>query len=77
LWILTETGLERCIAKDSIQNINYIINVEQKPTHYYKSLNIDSQLDGIFINSHNYWSLSKTINHEIENSEYTTIQYYD
>jgi len=77
LWILTETGLEQCVANDSIQNINYMINVEQKPTHYYKSSNINSQLDGIFINSNNYWSLSKTINYEIENNERAIVQYYD
>lgn len=77
LWILTEDGLDNCVYNDSIQNINYNINVLQNPAHYYKCSSIDSQFDGIFINTNNYWNLSRTHNYEIENNSNILISYYD
>lgn len=77
MWILDENGLDYAIDKDSIQNINYTINVIQQPAHYYFSNKLNSQFNGIFINTHNYWALSKTINYEIENNEHTNIVSYD
>lgn len=77
LWILTENTLNKCINNDSIQNINYITNVEQKPAHYYSFKEKQSQFDGIFINAQNYYLLSKTSNYEIENNDNVIVEYYD
>jgi hypothetical protein len=77
LWILDENGLDKVLEQDSIQNINYTINVLQTPAHYYKNKNIDSQFNGIFINTNNYWNLSRTHNYEIENNEHTLVVSYD
>lgn len=77
MWILDENGLDYIIQKDSIQNINYTINVTQQPAHYYFSNQLNSQFNGIFINANNYWNLSRTVNYEIENNEHTIIVSYD
>lgn len=77
MWILNEKGLDYILEKDSIQDINYIINVLQKPAHYYKSKKLNSQFNGIFINTSNYWTLSRTVNYEIESNEHTLITSYD
>lgn len=77
LWILQEKDLDYVVNNDSIQNINYLINVAQPPSHYYKCKTIDSQFGGIFINSNNYWTLSRTENYEIENNENTLVVFYD
>jgi hypothetical protein len=77
MWILDETGLDHAIEEDSIQNINYLINVVQKPAHYYNCKKLNSQFNGVFINTNNYWNLSRTINYEIENNENTLVISYD
>lgn len=77
LWILTEESLKYCIENDSIQNINYIINAKQKPAHYYRCNNINSLFDGIFINTDNYWNLSRTGDYTIEDNDKTLIVSYD
>lgn len=77
MWILKSSDMEQVLKDDSIQNINYIINVEQKPAHYYKSSHIDSNFSGIFINTNNYWTLSKTIDYTIEYNSNTLVINYD
>jgi len=77
LWILHDSSLESCVDNDSIQNINYIINVEQRPAHYYKNKKLASSFDGIFINTNNYWTLSRTENYTIEHNNQTLIVEYD
>ena len=77
LWILTQNSLETCVKKDSIQQINYLINVEQRPAHYYKSSTISSSFDGIFINTNNYWALSRTDDYTIEQNTETLVITYD
>jgi hypothetical protein len=77
LWILDTNGLDYCVEQDSVQNINYIINVIQRHAHYYKSKYLNSQFNGIFINSNNYWNLSRTNDYTIENNEHTLVVSYD
>jgi hypothetical protein len=77
LWILTQSSLEKCVEQDSIQQINYLINVEQRPAHYYKSNHIQSCFDGIFINTDNYWALSRTTDYTIEQNNETLVINYD
>jgi hypothetical protein len=77
MWIIDNKDFDVFITNDSIQNINYMINVEQKPAHYYKHSTINSQFSGIFINSNNYWALSKNTKYEIENNEHTIVLNYD
>ena len=77
LWILTETGLDHVVKNDSIQEINYLVNVEQKSIHYYKCSNIDSNIDGVFIGTDNYKLFSKTIDYTIEQNTNILFDYYD
>ena len=77
MWILNASSLQVCIDNDSIQNINYLINVTQQPAHYYQSKNIDSSFDGIFINTNNYWALSRTQDYTIEKNNQTLVVEYD
>lgn len=77
MWILHGSHINRVIEHDSIQNINYIINVEQRPAHYYKASYIDSNFNGIFINTNNYWTLSRTADYTIESNSNTLIINYD
>lgn len=77
MWILNDKSLRLCIENDSIQNINYLINVTQQPAHYYQSKNIDSSFDGIFINTNNYWALSRTKDYTIEKNDQTLVVEYD
>lgn len=77
IWILDKNLLEHVVANDSIQQINYLINVEQKPAHYYKCSKIDSNFYGIFININNYLSLSKTLDYSIENNNNILYINYD
>lgn len=77
LWILNYESLKTCIKNDSIQNINYLINVEQKPAHYYRSSSVDCSFDGIFINTNNYWTLSRTKDYTIEQNDQTLVIEYD
>lgn len=77
LWILDDESLAYVCKQDSIQNINYMINVEQKPAHYYRCNKIDSNFNGIFINSDNYWALSRTQDYTIENNQNTLVINYD
>jgi len=77
MWILNADDMNQILKDDSIQNINYIINVEQKPAHYYKSSRINSNFSGIFINTNNYWVLSKTADYTIEYNSNTLIINYD
>lgn len=77
MWILNASDMEQAVEHDSIQNINYIINVEQNPAHYYKSSYIDSNFSGIFINTNNYWTLSRTVDYTIEYNSNTLVINYD
>jgi hypothetical protein len=77
MWILNDQSLRLCVENNSIQNINYLINVTQQPAHYYQSKNIDSSFDGIFINTNNYWALSRTKDYTIEQSDQTLVIQYD
>lgn len=77
MWILDEESLELCVKNDSIQNINYLINVTQQPAHYYRSQHISSAFEGIFINTNNYWTLSRTKDYTIENNDKTLVVNYD
>lgn len=77
MWILDEQSLKICIENDSIQNINYLINVTQQPAHYYQSKHILSSFEGIFINSNNYWTLSRTKDYTIEKNDQTLVVNYD
>lgn len=77
LWILNYQDLIRCVDNDSIQNINYLINVTQVPAHYYMLSSNDSNFSGIFINNDNYWSLSRTLDYTIENNDNTLVVAYD
>lgn len=77
MWILNAADIKQILDNDSIQNINYIINVEQKPAHYYKSSYINSNFSGIFINTNNYWTLSKTADSTIEHNANTLVINYD
>lgn len=77
MWILDEKSLELCVKNDSIQNINYIINVTQQPAHYYQSRHISSNFEGIFINTNNYWTLSRTKDYSIEKNDKILVVNYD
>lgn len=77
LWILDDESIVHATTNDSIQNINYMINVEQKPAHYYKCNKINSNFNSIFINTDNYWTLSKTQDYTIENNQNTLVINYD
>jgi hypothetical protein len=77
LWILDDESIAYVSKYDSIQNINYMINVEQKSAHYYRCNKIDSSFNGIFINTDNYWALSKTQDYTIENNQNTLVINYD
>lgn len=77
MWILNDSSLKLCVENDSIQNINYLINVTQQPAHYYQSKNINSSFNGIFINTNNYWILSRTKDYTIEKSDQTLVIKYD
>ena len=77
IWLLNYDSLTKVVENDSIQNINYIINVEQKPAHYYKCSSIDSQFYGIFINMNNYINLSSKNDYLIENSPNVLTINYD
>lgn len=76
MWILSPETLTTCIKNDSIQNINYNINVKQKPAHYYTN-NIKSNLDGIFINTDNYWALTKTEDYCLLQDDKLLMEIYD
>lgn len=77
MWILDEESMEICVKNDSIQNINYLINVTQQPAHYYRSRTISSAFEGIFINTNNYWTLSRTKDFTIEKNDQTLVVNYD
>lgn len=77
MWILNKDLLEDVLSNDSIQNINYAINVEQKSAHYYKYSKIESNFYGIFININNYSALSKTLDYSIENNQNILYITYD
>lgn len=77
IWIIKDVSINTYIENDSIQNINYLINVLQNPSFYYKSSKINSQLDGIFINTHNYNVLSNNIEYKIYDDEKIIAEFYD
>jgi hypothetical protein len=77
MWILNEQDLYEYEINESILNINFMINVEQKPAHYYKYKNIDSNLNGIFIHTNNYYHLSKSVNYTINKQEDTLVLNYE
>jgi len=77
MWILNKDLLQHVVSNDSIQNINYAINVEQKPAHYYKYSKTESNFYGIFININNYLALSKTLDYSIENNDNILYITYD
>jgi hypothetical protein len=77
IWIIKDTSVSTYIENDSIQNINYLINVMQNPAFYYKSSKLNSQLDGVFINTDNYDTLSSNIEYKIYDDEKIIAEFYD
>jgi hypothetical protein len=77
IWILNDEDIDKCIKNDSIQNINYMLNVEQKPAHCYTNKFLNSNFFGLFINNENYWLLSQNEKHKIEYDENTIEINYD
>lgn len=76
-WILDYNDFIKYSTNDSIQNLNYLINVAQPPVHYFRPSGSKSNFSGIFINLPNYVILSRTQNYTIEDNNHTIIVEYD
>jgi hypothetical protein len=81
IWIVNQAILESAINKDSINRINYIVNVDQPDTAILMSRISVDYFYGIFLTIDNMNGIYKNVNpnlgQAIEESYKDTIVYYD
>jgi hypothetical protein len=81
IWIVNQAILESAINKDSINRINYIVNVDQPDTAILMSKISVDYFYGIFLTIDNMNGIYKNVNpnlgQAIEESYKDTIVYYD
>jgi len=81
IWIVNQKILESAIKKDSINKINYIVNVDQPDAAILMSEMSTNYFYGIFLTIENMNGIYKNINHNlgqaIEESYKDTIIHYD
>ena len=81
IWIVNEKILESAIKQDSINRINYIVNVDQPDAAILMSKTSTDYFYGIFLTIENmngiYKNINANIGQAIEESYIDTIVYYD
>jgi phosphoenolpyruvate synthase/pyruvate phosphate dikinase len=81
IWIVNEKTLESAVKQDSINRINYIVNVNQPDAAILMSKTSTDYFYGIFLTIENmngiYKNINANIGQAIEESYIDAIVYYD